>query len=126
VVYETANRTVEADIVAGSVFVTGQDPILWLRVNETTEALEVYPDAELLRAVAGGEPELQPAAAARDGTVLAICSVLKQAHTAGVVLSDMAASTLAHVSPDTCWRTTVAPGTGRSGRPGTSPRTPRH
>jgi AraC family transcriptional regulator len=96
VVYETANRTVEADIAAGSVFVTGQDPIAWLRVSETTEALEVYLDAELLRAVADGEPELEPAAVALDGIVLAICSVLKQAHTAGVMLSDVAASTLAY------------------------------
>jgi AraC family transcriptional regulator len=96
VVFRTANRTVEADIAAGSVFVTGPDPIAWLQVSETTEALEVYPDPELLRAVAGGEPELRPAAAVTDGTVLAICSVLKQAHTAGVVLSDVGASTLAH------------------------------
>jgi AraC family transcriptional regulator len=96
VVFQTANQTVEADIPAGSVFVTSQDPIAWLRVSETTEALEVYPDAELLRAVAGEEPDLQPSAAARDGTVLAVCSVLKQAHLAGLVLSDMAASTLAH------------------------------
>jgi AraC family transcriptional regulator len=96
VVFRTANRTVEADIAAGSVFVTGPDPIAWLQVGETTEALEVYPDPELLRAVADGEPELRPAAAVTDGTVLAICSVLKQAHTAGVVLSDVGASTLAH------------------------------
>jgi AraC family transcriptional regulator len=95
-VYETADRVTEADIAGGSVFVTGPDPVTWLHVGETTEALEVYPDMELLRALAGTEPELQPAAAARDGTVLAICSVLKQAHATGGLLSDMAASTLAH------------------------------
>ena len=95
-VYETASRTVEADIAGGSVFVTGPAPIAWLRVTETTEAVEVYPDAELLRALAGEVPELAPAAGARDGSILAICSVLKQAHTAGAMLSDIAASTLAH------------------------------
>lgn len=96
-VYETAGRTSKADIAGGAVFVTGRDPITWLRVSETTEALEVYPDPELLRALAGGEtPELSPAAAAWDGTVLAICSVLKQAHRSGPMLSDIAASTLAH------------------------------
>lgn len=96
VVYQTADQTAEADIAPGSVFVTGREPIAWLRVGETTEALEVYPEPELLRAVAGREPELEPAAATRDGTVLAICSVLRQAHVAGLVLSDIAANTLAH------------------------------
>ena len=98
-VYEAAGRTRQGDIAAGAVFVTGPDPIAWLRIGETTEALEVYQDPELLRAAAGvtsGTPELEPAAGARDGTVLAICSVLKQAHTADASLSDMAASTLAH------------------------------
>ena len=95
-VYETANRTVEGDIAGGSVFVTGRAPIAWLRITETTEAVEVYPDAELLRALAGEDPELAPAAGTGDGTILAICSILKQAHTAGLALSDIAASTLAH------------------------------
>ena len=95
-VYATAERMVKADIVGGSVFVTGRTPIAWLHVIETTEAVEVYPDAELLRVLAGEEPELAPAAGAQDGTILAICSVLKQAHTVGATLSDVAASTLAH------------------------------
>jgi AraC family transcriptional regulator len=95
-VFETADRTVESDIAGGSVFVTGRAPIAWLHVTEITEAVEVYPDTELLRALAGEEPELAPVAGARDGTILAICSVLKQAHTVGVMLSDIAASTLAH------------------------------
>lgn len=95
-VYEFAGRTVDADIAAGSVFVTGASPIGWLRIGETTEAVEVYPDHGLLRTLAGGEPELEPAAAVRDGTVLAICSVLKRVHAAGGTLTDVAASTLAH------------------------------
>src|ERR1035441_2431180 len=45
-VYETADRVTEADIAGGSVFVTGPDPVTWLHVGETTEALEVYPDME--------------------------------------------------------------------------------
>ncbi|HEY3951947.1 MAG TPA: hypothetical protein VGM53_01105, partial [Streptosporangiaceae bacterium] len=94
--YELAGRTVDADIAAGSVFVTGGSPISWLRLGETAEAVEVYPDHALLRALAGGEPELEPAAAVRDGTVLAICSVLKRVHAAGGTLTDAAASTLAH------------------------------
>lgn len=95
-VYELAGRTVDTDIAAGSVFVTGGSPISWLRVGEVTEAVEIYPDRGLLRRLAGGEPELAPATAVRDGTVLAICSVLKRVHAGGGTLTDVAASTLAH------------------------------
>jgi AraC family transcriptional regulator len=95
-VYELAGRTVEADIGGGSVFVTGAGPITWTRIRETTEAVEVYPDRGLLRELAPGEREFRPAAGARDGTVLAICSVLKRAHATGGGLTDIAASTLAH------------------------------
>jgi AraC family transcriptional regulator len=95
-VFESAERTVDADIAGGSVFVTGRDPITWIRIQETTEALEIYPDRALLRSLGSGDPEFEPAAAARDGTVLAICSILKRVHAAGAGLSDIAASTLAH------------------------------
>jgi AraC-like DNA-binding protein len=103
-VYESADRTVEHDITAGSVFVTGRDPITWTRTRETAEALEIYPDLGLLASVspdasggagASAMPEIEPAAT-RDGVVLAIASILKRAHTAGAALSDVAASTLAH------------------------------
>lgn len=98
-VYEHATRTVEADIPAGSVFVTGRDPITWTRIRETTEALEIYPDLDLLASLSPDSddtPEIEPAAATRDGTVLAIAAILKRVHTAGSALSDVAASTLAH------------------------------
>lgn len=95
-VFESAERTVDADIAGGSVFVTGRDPITWIRIRETTEALEIYPERELLRSLGPGDPEFEPAAAARDGTVLAICSILKRVHATGAELSDIAASTLAH------------------------------
>jgi len=95
-VFETSGRTREADVPGGSVFVTATQPVTWLRVRETTEALEIYLSAALLRSAAGGEPGLEPALAVSDGTVLAFCSVLRQAHSAGAVLSDVASSTLAH------------------------------
>jgi AraC family transcriptional regulator len=94
--FETAGRTREADVADGSVFVTGAHPVTWLRVRETTEALEVYVDPQLLRSAAGTEPDLEPGLPVCDGMVLSVCSVLRQAHTAGVVLSDVASSTLAH------------------------------
>jgi AraC family transcriptional regulator len=90
-VYETGARTVEGDIAGGTVFVTGREPIVWHRVRELTEAVEIYPDRALLGAV-----ELEPVTAARDGTVLAIASLLRRVHVAGATLSDIAASTLAH------------------------------
>jgi AraC family transcriptional regulator len=90
-VYERDRTTVEADIAAGAVFVTGRDPITWTRVRETSEALEIYPDLELLQ-----RREMEPALAATDGTVLAIASILRRVHATGSTLSDVAASTLAH------------------------------
>jgi AraC family transcriptional regulator len=94
-VYESASRTVEADLEPGSVIVTGRDPISWLRVREATEAVEIYPDEQLLQSIAPGA-EIEPAAAGWDGTVLAMASILKRVHLTGSTLSDIAASTLAH------------------------------
>lgn len=88
-VYESDGRTVQADIAAGAVFVTGDDPITWERVGETSEALEIFPDTGLL-------PDLEPSAATRDGTVLAIASILRRVHAGGAQLADIEASTLAH------------------------------
>lgn len=88
-VYESDGRTVQADIAAGAVFVTGDDPITWERVGETSEALEIFPDTGLL-------PDLEPRAATRDGTVLAIASILRRVHAGGAQLADIEASTLAH------------------------------
>jgi AraC family transcriptional regulator len=90
-VFASLGKTREADIAAGSVFVTGSEPITWMRVRETSEALEIFPDDRLLMGA-----EIEPVAAGRDGTVLAISSVLKRAHTAGHEVSDVEASTLAH------------------------------
>lgn len=87
-VFESNGRTVETDIAAGAVFVTGRDPITWMRVTETTEALEIFPDVDLLREL--GTPELEPAIASQDGTVLAISSILKRAHATGSALTDVA------------------------------------
>lgn len=93
-------RTAVADIAPGSAIVTGAEGISWLRVREPTEALEIYPSADLLRALAGSgaTPAVdRPAVVgARDGVVLAIGSVLRRVHATGGHLDDVAASTLAH------------------------------
>ena len=93
-VYEADGRTRSADIAPGAVFVTGDEPITWMRIGETSEALEIFPDLDLLGTDATGG--LRTAQAARDGTVLAISSILRSAHAATTGLSDIAASTLAH------------------------------
>jgi AraC family transcriptional regulator len=90
-VFESGGRVSSADIASGSVVVTGADPVTWLRVPEATEALEIYPEVG-----AGPRREVGSAAVVRDGTVLAIASVLKRVHATGTDLSDIAASTLAH------------------------------
>jgi AraC family transcriptional regulator len=95
-VYESGQRTVEANLAAGSVIVTGRDPISWLRVRETSEALEIYPDPKLLRGLAPEAPPFEPVPPGRDATVLGIASILKRVHAADSTLSDVAASTLAH------------------------------
>lgn len=95
-VFESAELTVGTDIADGSVFVTGRDPITWIRIAETTEALEIYPDLALLRSLGPGDTEFEPAAPTRDGTVLAISSILKRVHAGGAELDDITASTLAH------------------------------
>lgn len=87
-VFETGAQVRSADIGSGSVIITGAEPITWLEVPEATEALEIYLD--------DGIPGREAAALVRDGTVLAIASVLRRVHAAGAHLSDIAASTLAH------------------------------
>jgi AraC family transcriptional regulator len=95
-VYEAGQRTIETDLAAGSVIVTGRDPITWLRVRETTEALEIYPDLDLLQRLVPGAARFEPLPPGQDATVLGIASILKRVHATGSTLSDVAASTLAH------------------------------
>lgn len=110
VVYESGQRTVETDLGAGSVIVTGRDPITWLRVRETTEALELYPDLNLLTRLAPGSVPFEPLPPGRDAIVLGIASILKRVHAMGTILSDVAASTLAH---NLAWHLVEHYGVGR-------------
>lgn len=95
--WESGGRSARADIRPGSAVVTGGDGVTWLRVAEPTEALEIYPDPELLRALSGGPVTMdRPVAGAADGVVLGIGSVLRRVHATDAYLGDVAASTLAH------------------------------
>jgi AraC family transcriptional regulator len=114
-VIESAGRTDEVDVPGGTVVVTGEEPLVWTRVREATDALEIYLDpAAFPRAVfPDAGPTTAPAPAARDAVVLGIASVLKRAHLGGVGIDDVAASTLAH---RLAWHMTTRYGTSPAAR----------
>jgi AraC family transcriptional regulator len=95
-VREAAGRAVRSDVAPGAVFVTGDDAITWSGVADTTEALEIYPDPELVRRVAPHAPRVATALGVRDAVVFGLASVLKWAHVTGGALTDVEASTVAH------------------------------
>ena len=117
-VRETAGRADRCDADPGAVYVTGDHPITWLEVQDPTEALEIYPQGNLVESLARGPVEVRPALAVRDGTVFAVASRLRRAHLSLDPLTDVEASTLCHllvarlVDAYTPVRR-VPPGTGR-------------
>ena len=96
-VREVDGRAERHDAEPGAVYVTGRSPITWLEVREPTEALEIYPDRALADRLAVGTAEVRPSFAVRDGVVFAVASRLRQAHLAAGALTDIEASTLAHL-----------------------------
>lgn len=99
-VYECGSRAHRTDVAPGAVFVTADEPIAWTRVYETTEALEIYPERDLLEGLAAesgaSAVEFEPVAGGRDAVVLTVATILKRTHARDEHLSDVAASTLAH------------------------------
>ena len=99
-VREVEGRAERHDAPPGAVYVTGRSPITWLEVSDPTEALEIYPDRALAERLAGGlgvPSEVRPSFAVRDGVVFAVASRLRRAHLATATLTDVEASTLAHL-----------------------------
>jgi AraC family transcriptional regulator len=101
-VRETDGRAGRHDAPPGAVYVTGRSPITWLEVSDPTEALEIYPDRDLVRRLAGGRrgtAEVRPSFAEPDGVVFAVAARLRQAHlgSGAGALTDIEASTLAHL-----------------------------
>ena len=99
-VREVDGRTGRHDAPPGAVYVTGRSPITWLEVSDPTEALEIYPDLDLVDRLArdlGVTAEVRPSFAKPDGMVFAIASRLRRAHLAAGALTDVEASTLAHL-----------------------------
>jgi len=96
-VREVDGRIRRHDAKPGAVYVTGSSPITWLEVPDPTEALEIYPDRALLDRLAGRTAEVQPSFAVQDGVVFAVASRLRRAHLTAGALTDVEASTLAHL-----------------------------
>jgi AraC family transcriptional regulator len=96
-VREVGGRVTRHDAKPGAVYVTGSDPITWLQVTDPTEALEIYPDRALLNRLAGRDAEVRPSFAVQDGVVFAVASRLRRAHLSAEALTDVEASTLAHL-----------------------------
>jgi AraC family transcriptional regulator len=103
-VREVDGRAERHDAPPGAVYVTGRSPITWLEVSDPTEALEIYPDRALLDRLAGGiedallnPGEVRPSFAEPDGVVFAVASRLRRAHLSAGALTDVEASTLAHL-----------------------------
>jgi len=101
-VREIDGRAGRHDAPPGAVYVTGRSPITWLEVSDPTEALEIYPDRDLVDRLArdlGVTAEVWPSFARPDGVVFAVASRLRQAHlnSGAGALTDIEASTLAHL-----------------------------
>jgi len=99
-VREVDGRAGRHDAPPGAVYVTGRSPITWLEVSDPTEALEIYPDLDLVDRLArdlGVTAEVRPSFAKPDGVVFAIAARLRRAHLAAGALTDVEASTLAHL-----------------------------
>jgi AraC family transcriptional regulator len=99
-VREVNGRAGRHDAPPGAVYVTGRSPITWLEVSDPTEALEIYPDRDLVDRLArdlGVTAEVRPSFAKPDGVVFGVASRLRRAHLAAGALTDVEASTLAHL-----------------------------
>ena len=101
-VREVDGRAERHDAPPGAVYVTGRSPISWLEVSDPTEALEIYPDRALVDRLACETAEVRPSLGEPDGVVFAVASRLRCAHLAGAhlaagALTDVEASTLAHL-----------------------------
>jgi AraC family transcriptional regulator len=89
-------KTIQTDVTPGTAFATGEEPIVWMRVREWTEALEIYPDPALLAALAPNGFEIAPTATPGDPVLFGAGSVLRRVHLGCAHLGDIEANTIAH------------------------------
>jgi len=94
-VREVAGRGERVDAPVGAVYVTVAHPITWSEVAEPVEALEVYPDPDLVRQC-GGDPERVEASLGRpDPVVFGLASRLRAAHLGSAPLDELGGAELA-------------------------------
>lgn len=100
-------RTYDVHVHPGGMFVVGAEPTTLLRVGTHSDTLEMYPDRDLLRDVAGErgveafelQPTLQGERAVtfyRDPVALGAAHLLRRACLNRLTLSDVEAASLAH------------------------------
>lgn len=98
----------EVNVEPGALYVVGAQATTLLRVSESSDTLEIYPDMALFRSAAERgnvrhfelEPTLHGPGAvmfARDPVALGVAHILRRACMNGMTLSDVAASSLAHL-----------------------------
>jgi AraC family transcriptional regulator len=83
----------------GAVVATADEAIVWSRVREPTEALEIYVDRDLVHRVSGGVttwPVHEPLLGRPDPVVLGVATVLRRAHVTRAELGDVESGALAH------------------------------
>ena len=120
-VREIDGRAARHDAPPGAVYVTGRSPITWLEVGDPTEALEIYPDRDLVDRLAGDlrvTAEVRPSFAEPDGVVFAVASRLRRAH---LEPGPGRSPTSRPARSRTCWSGTCCAGTAMAG-PGAGPR----
>ncbi len=103
VAYRSHGTTRRASYPAGSVICSGDAPIVWSQVRGPTEALEIYPDPSLLAGLgafahgAAAWPSTPCRVGLVDPVVLSVATELRRAHVTDHHVSDVRASTLAHL-----------------------------
>lgn len=108
VALELAGRVHDVAVQPGGMYVVGAEPTTLLKVGEYSDTLEMYPDLALLNAAAEREniarfalqPTLQGQPAVtfrRDPAVLGVAHLLRRACMGRLTLSDIEASSLAHL-----------------------------
>ncbi|MCA2216565.1 AraC family transcriptional regulator [Jidongwangia harbinensis] len=93
-------RAGRASYPGGSVVCSGADPIVWSDVRDPTEALEIYPAADLVASVGGtgaGWPTDRTVVGAADPVVVGVAGIIRRAHVASAYLGETASSGLGHL-----------------------------
>ncbi len=99
--FEIRQRARQIDIAPGAAFIVGAEAIRWSKLEEPNESLGMYPDMNLLQRLAqttnARRIELETVVNRRDPILLGIAHTFKRACAAEHTLSDIEASSLAHL-----------------------------